>query len=360
MLRKLAKTGVAAALHWSGAERLLAARAGAKNAPIVIGYHRVVDDFRAHARRTLAPMLISARTFERHLDWLGRRFAFVTLADVAAWAEGARRFERPAVAITFDDGYADLYHHGFPVLARKGIPAAVFVVTDLVGTARLQNHDELHLLLSSMYAQSRGARRVLERLTGLALAAPVLDALRRAAADPARLAAALLETLSQAQIHQLARALRADAALSPLMREELRALSWDMLARMVRAGFTIGSHTRTHARLTRESWQSVVAETNGSRAAIEQKLNTRVEHFAYPGGDFNASVVRTVAAAGYRCAYTSCRHRDRAYPALTIPRWLLWERSCLDAFERFSPALMSCQLSGVFDFARPCKQAHAS
>ncbi len=37
------------------------------------------------------------------------------------------------LAITFDDGFMNLYHNGFPVLLRYGFPATVFLVTDYCG-----------------------------------------------------------------------------------------------------------------------------------------------------------------------------------------------------------------------------------
>jgi peptidoglycan/xylan/chitin deacetylase (PgdA/CDA1 family) len=36
------------------------------------------------------------------------------------------------VAVTFDDGFRSVFEHGFPVLARLGVPATIFVVTDLL------------------------------------------------------------------------------------------------------------------------------------------------------------------------------------------------------------------------------------
>src|SRR5688572_18106427 len=107
MLRGLIKTGVASAVQWSGTNNLLALRPGVKQMPLVIGYHRVVEDFRATAAQTIAPMLISVPTFERQLDWIGRRFEFVSLDDLADAMEGKKRFKKPVAAITFDDGYAD-------------------------------------------------------------------------------------------------------------------------------------------------------------------------------------------------------------------------------------------------------------
>jgi peptidoglycan/xylan/chitin deacetylase (PgdA/CDA1 family) len=361
MLRGLIKTGVASTLHWSGADHLLARRPGVRDMPLIIGYHRVVQDFRAAAPHSIEPMLVSAQTFERQLDWIGQRYQFVTLDDLAAWTDGAKKFDRPVAAITFDDGYADVFHHAFPILKRKGIPAAVFVVTDLVGTSRLQAYDQLYLLLLGAFAHWRNPWRDLSGLlVGLNVSPAAMAKVGAAASHPLRTTWALIENLSQAQTARIIDALRTEVRIPPVAEAELHAVGWDMLREMSRAGVTVGSHSRSHARLTQESWEKVFDETRGSREEAESQLGIPVEHFAYPSGGFNAAVVRAVAAAGYRCAYTSCQHRDAVYPALTIPRRLWWENSCLDAFGRFSPALMSCQASGVFDFAESCHEGHAS
>src|SRR6185436_15719350 len=101
-------------------------------------------------------------------------------------------------------------------------------------------------------------------------------------------------------------------------------------------------------------------ETAASRAEIETRLGVSVLHFAYPDGCFDAAAVRAVAAAGYRYAYTGCRHRDAAHPLLTLSRRVLWEGSTLGAFGRFSTDVLSAQVNGVFDFAERCRQDHGT
>jgi len=93
---------------------------------------------------------------------------------------------------------------------------------------------------------------------------------------------------------------------------------------MRRSDITIGSHTRRHALLTLESEKRVMDETIGSRRDLEQRLGAGVLHFAYPNGWFDDATIAAVRAAGYRFAYTSCRHRDPDHPLLTLPRTLLW------------------------------------
>jgi peptidoglycan/xylan/chitin deacetylase (PgdA/CDA1 family) len=125
-------------------------------------------------------------------------------------------------------------------------------------------------------------------------------------------------------------------------------------------GMTIGSHSKTHAFLNNESEERVGDETLSSRQTLRRMLGVDIQCFAYPGGSFNRSVVHAVAAAGYRYAFTICRHRDRQYPSLTIPRIGMWERACLDPSGHFSPPIMSCQAAGAFNWASRCTQAHTA
>jgi peptidoglycan/xylan/chitin deacetylase (PgdA/CDA1 family) len=112
--------------------------------------------------------------------------------------------------------------------------------------------------------------------------------------------------------------------------------------------------------MTNESRQRVREEVAGSRQEIEGRLDTGVQHFAYPSGLFNTAAVDAVAEAGYRFGYTTCTHRDAGLPLLTVPRTLLWENSCLDSHGLFSGSIMSCQIHRAFDLVSGCRQRHAT
>jgi peptidoglycan/xylan/chitin deacetylase (PgdA/CDA1 family) len=355
----LAKTGIAAALHWSGTARLLSAAAGWQSGPRIVTYHQVVEDFAASAQHASPSMLISSHMLEQHLDWIGRRFRFVSLDELASHLEGGRA-ENAVAAVTFDDGYRDVYQHAYPLLKRKGIPSAVFVVTDLVGTSNLQLHDRLYFLLGRARSASVPERRRFgQLLTALGARLPEVAEFHAAAGDAVALGRALLDHLSQVEVLGVCDSLEAE--LGPTRGETPAAvlpLTWEMLAEMHRGGVTIGSHTRTHALLTNEPPQRILDEAAGSRRELERRLGITVDHFAYPAGRFDSCVVSAVAASGYRFGYTTCCHRDRAHPLLTIPRRVLWQGSCLDALGRFSSTMMSCQVKTPLDFRTRCREKH--
>jgi hypothetical protein len=168
-----------------------------RTSPLVLGYHRIVEDFETAARTEMPGMLTGRTMLEQHPDCLGRRFTFIGLDDIAKALDRDEPFREPVVAVTFDDGYRDVYEHAFPLLKRKGIPGAVFVVTDLVDRPFWQIHDRLYRLVSKAFAAWGDPRRQLLGLLGELHppAAALLDS-RRAKSDPLTTVAALLPGLS--------------------------------------------------------------------------------------------------------------------------------------------------------------------
>jgi peptidoglycan/xylan/chitin deacetylase (PgdA/CDA1 family) len=350
------KSAVARTLHAFGADALLGRLSGRGSGPLILGYHRVVENYAEAVRHSLPPMLIAASTLEMHLDWLATRYQFVTLDEAAASDRRCGRAGKPLAAVTFDDGYCDFYDVAFPLLQRKGIPAAVFVVTDLTGTDRLQIHDEVYLLLRQLAGEPP---ELLELLAGRIGADPALCArIRALGGDTFRLTRALLGNLSQLQLRRLLGLLREYARVPDEVRSALRSLDWETLRRLHGAGIVVGSHTRSHAFLLNEPLETVIEEAVSSKLKAETMLGAPVRHIAYPDGQFSAVVLDVVQEAGYRYGYTTCRHRDPMRPHFTVPRRVLWEKSTVDTNDTFSPAVMSCQVHGVFDLRGRCTLRH--
>jgi peptidoglycan/xylan/chitin deacetylase (PgdA/CDA1 family) len=349
-MRRLAKTTIAAALSWSGAHEWLGRRRPAT--PLILGYHRVVENVQAVQGKLLPGMTISQRMLRAHLEWVGRRYRIVSLDELGARLQRGEPCDELA-AITFDDGYLDVHDHALPVLRQMGLPAAVFVVSSLVGTNHLPLHDELFEIVKDVSGE--GARR--------AMPDSLAEALRECGHDPFGGPIAMVETVRALLDFPAAK-------LTPIL-DDLRAhgwhnvppralvtMDWSALEAMQRADVTIGSHTHTHALLDREDDERLREELSRSRAVLEAGLGRPVRHLAYPDGRFNLRVARAVAAAGYDFAYSICDHSVEAAPLLTIPRVMLWEGSCANAFGGFSPGLMQCHAASVLPFPSRCNDDH--
>jgi len=357
--RRVLKDTIASAICRAHTLPQLAARSVRDRVPLVIGYHRVVEDLAGAAETDMATMLTSRAMFERHIDWIGRQFAFVGLDEIGDRLARGDALDRPLAAITFDDGYADVYEHAMPVLVRKGIPAAMFVVTELVGRSDWQVHDRLYYLLDKAYGRWTNPWDGLTRLFADAdVAADDIPGLRAASRNPSQAVTALLPALSQHDADRLMAVLHAQTGGGPAAVPPT--VTWPMLDEMQRAGFTIGSHTKTHVWLAHESTEKASDEIAASKAELERRLASPVRHFAYPGGQFTTPVVELVAQAGYRFAYSACEHRDATHPLLTIPRLLLWEGSSVGADGRFSSAILECQTHRLWPPSRRCERVHAA
>lgn len=78
-----------------------------------------------------SPVSVSPSRFRHHLDALGAAgWTGVPLREALAPAGSA---SSRAVALTFDDGYANVLRHALPALASRGWRATIFPITRYVG-----------------------------------------------------------------------------------------------------------------------------------------------------------------------------------------------------------------------------------
>lgn len=78
------------------------------------------------------------------------------------------------------------------------------------------------------------------------------------------------------------------------------------------AGMEVGSHTRTHADLTRLEPTMALHEIKASKAELETALGCEVRHFCYPYGRLQPEHAELVRQSGYRTATTTRRGRASA------------------------------------------------
>jgi peptidoglycan/xylan/chitin deacetylase (PgdA/CDA1 family) len=129
----------------------------------------------------------------------------------------------------------------------------------------------------------------------------------------------------------------------------MRSVDWPMTEGLVEAGWEIGSHSLTHARLTTLSDEALRQELLDSRRLIATRLG-RCELLAYPFGAWDARVARAAADAGYSFAFSlPFGHQLRATP-MSIPRVMVDDR---DTSWRFRVKLSRAGRMALFSPLRP-------
>jgi peptidoglycan/xylan/chitin deacetylase (PgdA/CDA1 family) len=269
-----------------------------RKALTVLAYHRVSP---VDAGGPLDRDLVSAtpESFEWQMRWLRERMTPVSLSQVIAHIDGTAGLPDNAVAVTFDDGFADTWRYAFPALRRHSIPATVFVIT-----GPIENGEPFWFELAA-YLMARlppGSIRLDEIDTPL----PTGPSLAERRASLGRLHHAL-KTVSDDRRASLVARWHADhAALLDRSTSDVGwPMTWQQVREMADAGIGIGSHTATHPNLALLDDGRVMEELSASRRMLEEKLQRPVTTFAYPFGTrsaYDARVVECVKRAGFRLA----------------------------------------------------------
>ena len=86
---------------------------------------------------------VSPGQFRGQMEMLaGGAFNVISLGQFADCLASGRAPPRNSVVITFDDGYANIYQHAFPVLLELGLPATIFQTVQFAHEQRLFSWDE--------------------------------------------------------------------------------------------------------------------------------------------------------------------------------------------------------------------------
>src|SRR2546426_176600 len=97
-------------------------------AGVVLCYHNVCSTGAA-ARAGEPAVHLPVDRFAAQARWLARHYDVVPLRELVGRLEAGRSL-RGLAAVTFDDAYAGVFTHAWPLLLELGLPATVFVVGD--------------------------------------------------------------------------------------------------------------------------------------------------------------------------------------------------------------------------------------
>lgn len=285
---------------------------GRRGSLLVLIYHRVLP--------APDPMLADepdAAAFAAQMDLVAGLFNVLGLAEaVDRLASGS--LPPRAVAITFDDGYANNLEVAAPILAARGLPATFFIATGFIEGGRMWNDTVIEAV------RHAPAELDLEALGFGRYRLPDIAARRRAIDE-------LLSRLKYSELPERMRHAEAIAERAGMRDAGAPMMNERQLRELAALGMEIGAHCVSHPILTRIPADAARREILDSKGRLEDLLGAAVRTFAYPNGrpglDYAREHVAMVREAGFSTAVsTAWGAAMRDSDPHQIPRVAPWDR----------------------------------
>jgi peptidoglycan/xylan/chitin deacetylase (PgdA/CDA1 family) len=219
----------------------------------------------------------TAAKFAKDLQRLHRVFDFAPLGEILEPGRAQGDGRRPALAVTFDDGFNLWDNPVMEILDRFGVKATSFVITSVVGNTRMMWR---HILsaIESLAAEAVWRREYNE----LAVSAGITPIGRK---EP------LLKAASRWEMHrkdEWAGLLWERCNLPPVevyLEERRPYFDWRGLRAWLAAGHSVGFHTHTHPYCSRLQRADLEGELVLPAIDLKRRLGITELFLSYPFGD---------------------------------------------------------------------------
>jgi peptidoglycan/xylan/chitin deacetylase (PgdA/CDA1 family) len=279
---------------------------------IVLLYHRVTT-------LTSDPEMLAVTpdNFRAQMRYLKENYPLVRFEE--DWSKTMK----PAVAVTFDDGYADNALEALPILEEVGVPATFFVSTGTIDTKQAFWWDELECII--MEKQNLPSSFTLD--DGRSLKTWPTGTRSERQEFYQEIVQALKNVTVEKRNDRLSQ-LRHWAGTEEEISVTHRAMTIEELRLLAKSRWvTIGAHTVTHTRLSSLTPVAQAEEIAASKRHLEAWLSRDIKVFSYPFGrrcDYTQGTVELCRKVGFaKAAANFAGQTHRWTDPYQIPRHLV-------------------------------------
>ncbi len=274
-----------------------------KGAVVILAYHRVLPQDELDGCYVQRGMYVDPRVFDLQMSFLKKNFKVIGFSEFLNMLEKKDfDYSQRYCVITFDDGWLDNYIYAYPILRKHNLPATIFLTTSLIGTNRWFWPEKLSYLLLKCFSGKPAA--FLYRKW------PWIRNDRSASIDD-RIDSAIesVKLLPENEISNIIE--NATSVFGLTYPDERMLLNWDEVAEMSENNISFGSHTATHAILTKLTPAQADMELRDSLNTLREQKIDHLPVLSYPNGNYTHEIAALAAAAGYVAAVTIERgHED--------------------------------------------------
>ena len=266
----------------------------------ILMYHSVRDEPERYANSIGTGIVHATSVFERQMELVSRRFNPVTIDEIRLFLDEAKPLPRRAVAVTFDDGYADNSEIAAPILSRFGIRASFYLMVSVIGTEN-----------PPWVCRLRYAFGTTQKKEWLSPANGQPWNLTTAQDRNAALLVAFnfCASLAGDALEQTVQTIERGLDIEALIGGSRFMMDWNQARALQRAGHVVGCHTLTRPNVAHVAQDVARKELLVSKRKLEEELRAPVLHFSYPHPALNPhwtpGTVAITKEAGYQTAVTT-------------------------------------------------------
>lgn len=303
--------------------------------PLVLGFHRVKAVSDSELDRGLAA--VNPKAFAEVISYVKKLgYEYVPLASIRSGDSAG--VSKLLAAVTFDDGFKDLYEIAYPVLNEHEIPFTLFLTTSTLGASRLLWLHRIYAALDLKTSEERA--RILRKLP----AGEYCSGAKTSTAE-------IIFSAGRYQLRRLSEYLAQKCGLSEELELNTAAglyLSREEVKEMMANGLSVEAHSHEHWPPSALSVEEMEAEIQLSREIIFREFGARPSFFCLPYGRGMDVVFRTKVVselAGVCTTRTDLVREENS--DREIPRIMVYT----DAID-FAYALTHCLLPHLWPLER--------
>lgn len=281
---------------------------------IILMYHGFTDRGVHEGIENALGLHLNIKKFKLQIEYLKKYYNIISLDQLIGHCAGDAKLAPNSVVITIDDGYKSNYALAYPILKQFGVPATIFPTADFIDKKEMLWIDRIEYAINMAKPDS----------FSLKIDKDILffnsqdDDLKKSALREIVMKLKSMPHESREEIvENLERSLGQKLSMHKDIPEIYRPLEWNDILEMTKSGIiSIGSHTLTHAILTRCSSERRKKELSLSKQLIEDKTGLNCRSFCYPNGgigDFDCETKKLLKELGYSCGLTTVAGMNDAH-----------------------------------------------
>jgi len=240
-------------------------------------YHAVSDENLPHLKYSYKIRTI--KQFKDDLDFLLKYFVPVSFSELNDFVTGIKKYRKPVMALSFDDGLKEVQDVIAPLLVKRGIPAIVFI-----NPAFVDNKDLFYKYKSSL---------IIDRLNRANHPESLYEIINSRLGTDIRKKSLMVKSILNIDYEHQDRldtiAELVDMDFSTFLKIRKPYLMIEQIRQLQQQGFQIGSHSLDHPLYSKLNLEEQLKQTKNSLEWITETFRLNYRYFSFPFTDDGVS-----------------------------------------------------------------------